>query len=278
MIVKKLTQIGLFSLIMTSALIAKPALSDSTSSSSDSITVSIEAPTIQSSQLPSSNYYVVNFKDRSGTASFSQTSNNTTYEYGGDLNVKVKDQWGGANETEYITQADGKTSFNLKISRQQKYFGFWWSAGDAANKIIFKKDGQEIAVFKTEDLVSFIKSSSVSNSSAYYGNPNPSFLNYKSGHKNEPFAYVNVFFNNKSFDEVVIQTLTTSGAKFESDNHTFAENKQVVRGLIVQGRIPDTDDDGLKDDVDPDPNDPDIDNDGLLDGNDPQPTISNIPD
>jgi hypothetical protein len=271
---KKLTAKTLITILVASTLVAqsstKKAVADNTNNST--ITVTIEAPTIQSSQLPNSNYYVVDFNDGSGTAGFSKTNNGTTYQYGGDLNVKIRDQWGGASGSNYITQADGKTSYNLKVSQDQRYFGFWWSAGDPANKIIFKNDGQEIAVFKTEDLVSFINSSGVNDSSAYYGNPNGGYGKKNTGHLAEPFAYVNVFFNDKVFDEVVVQTTTTSGAKFESDNHTFSATKQAVRGLVVQGTIPDTDDDGLKDNVDPNPTNPDVDDDGILDGNDPYPT------
>jgi hypothetical protein len=245
---------------------------DTNFANSGSIVVSIEAPTVQTSQLPSSNYYVVDFNDKSGTSGFSKTNNDTTYTYGGNLNVKSKDQWGGANETKYITQADGKTSFNVQISEDQQYFGFWWSAGDPFNKIIFKNDGQQVAVFRTENLVSFINNNSaVTNKSAYYGNPNPSYTNYNGGHKNEPFSYVNIFFNDQVFDEIVVQSTTTGGAKFESDNHTFSAIEQTVRGLIVEGTVPDSDDDGLKDNEDSEPNNPDRDGDGLQDGSDPYP-------
>jgi VCBS repeat-containing protein len=224
-------------ILIASSLASKPA------SANNALTVTLEAPRVQTSQVPAAGIYVVNFNDRLGTAGFTKTNGTTTYTYGGDLNVMNADQWGGASGSRYITQASGKNSFNVKVNQDQKYFGFWWSAGDAANKIIFKNDGQDVAVFETKDLTNFIKNSGIPNSSGscnssntantnqYCGNPNR--LNTSGGHNGEPFAYVNVFFNNEVYDEIVIQTLTTTGAKFESDNHTFSAQNQTVRGTTV---------------------------------------------
>ena len=234
------------------------------------ITVSIEAAKVQTSQLPNTNeYFVVDFNDRAtGKEGFSKTNNGTTYSYSSDLEVKTANQWGGAEGSKFITQAVKQSirSYTIKVDKDQKYFGFWWSAGDPYNQITFKKDGNEVAVFKTKDLVDFIKSSGVSDTDAYYGNP--AYNGSNSGHKNEPFSFVNIFFNDQEYDEIVVATLTEGGAAFESDNHTFSAIKQNIRGNVIQGVTPDADYDGLVDNLDPDPNDPDIDDDGLLDGND----------
>ncbi len=227
---------ALFGILMAS-LAFQPA------SANNALTVTIEAPRIQTPQVPAAGIYVVDFNDKSGTAGFTKTNGSTTYTYAGDLNVMAADQWGGANNSKYITQASGKNSFNVKVNQDQKYFGFWWSAGDPANKIVFKKNGQEVAVFETKDLTGFIKNSGIAGSSGscssnniantnlYCGNPNK--LNTAGGHNGEPFAYVNVFFDSGVYDEIVVQTLTTSGAKFESDNHTFSAQKQTLRGTSV---------------------------------------------
>ena len=230
--------------------------------------VSIEAPKVQTSQLPTtSNYYVVDFNDRLGTAGFSKTNNGTTYTYSSDLDVQEANQWGGSEGSRFITQAKKKSirSYNIKIDQAQKYFGFWWSAGDPYNQITFKKDGNEVAVFKTKDLVDFIKSSNVDDTEAYYGNP---AFSGGGGHKNEPFSFVNIFFNENEYDEIVVATLTEGGAAFESDNHTFSDTQQDIRGAVISGIAPDADYDGLVDTLDPDSSDPDVDDDGLLDGND----------
>ncbi|WP_036481000.1 cadherin-like domain-containing protein [Myxosarcina sp. GI1] len=216
---------------------------DESCSLSADIVVTIELPKTQTSQLSSNNYYVVDFNSLSGTAGFSKTNGTTTYQYNGGLEIKTRDQWGGANGSKYITQASGQRSYSLTVNQDQRYFGFWWSAGDAYNKITFKNDGKEVAVFKTEDLVNFINSSGVKDTQAYYGNPNGGYGN--NGHLKEPFSFVNLFFNDKAYDEIVVETLTGSGAKFESDNHTFSANKQLMRGIV----IPDTN-------LDLDPNNP----------------------
>ncbi|PSB09771.1 hypothetical protein C7B62_12030 [Pleurocapsa sp. CCALA 161] len=228
----------------TSTATTSSSNNSSSASVEKSITVTLEAPRTQASQLPAAGTYVVNFNEQSGTAGFTKTNGTTTYTYGGDLNVMNADQWGGADATKYITQADGKNSFNVKVNQDQRYFGFWWSAGDAANKIIFKNDGQDVTVFETKDLTKFIQNSGIAGSSGscngnntnntnqYCGNPNR--LNQSGGHNGEPFAYVNVFFNNQVYDEIVIQTLVTSGAKFESDNHTFSAANQTIRGTAVE--------------------------------------------
>ena len=236
------------------------------------ITVSIEAPGVLTSQLPSTeDYFVVDFNDQSGTESFSKTNIGTDYEYSSDLEVVNADQWGGADGTKYITQARSNNirSYTVKVSQNQKYFGFWWSAGDPYNQITFKKNGNEIAIFKTQDLVDFIKSSNVDNTEDYYGNP--SYNGSSTYHEGEPFSYVNVFFNDQEYDEIVVATLNKDSAAFESDNHTFSAVKQNIRGTVLQGVTPDADYDGLIDSLDPDPNNPDIDEDGLLDGNDQYP-------
>jgi hypothetical protein len=231
----KISSTTLLGILLTSVLASKPA------SANNALTVTIEAPGVQSTLAPSGTY-VVDFNNQSGTAGFNKTNGTATYTYGGDLAIKSQDQWGGANGSKYITQNNGKTSFNVKTNQDQKYFGFWWSAGDAANKIIFKNDGQDVAIFETKDLTSFINSSAISNTvrAAYKGNPNcasgsptPTPCGSSTGHKAEPFAYVNVYFNDEAYDEVVIQTLTTTGAKFESDNHTFSTVKPPVTGVNV---------------------------------------------
>ena len=168
-------------------LYTKAALSNE--SNGRGITVTIEAPSIQTSQLPNPDeYFVVDFNDLGGIDAFNVTNNNTIYSYGDDLAVINADQWGGANGSKFITQQilESIRSYSLTINEDQKYFGFWWSAGDAYNQITFKNDGEEVASFKTSDLVNFINNSGTVDTAAYKGNPTYSGDN--TGHLNEPFA------------------------------------------------------------------------------------------
>lgn len=214
----------------------------STNTDYEGIVVTIEEPVVQSTLLPDADeYFVIDFEDRDlNTSEFSKTHDGTTYTYDADLRISDHNQWGGANESKFITQKQLESirSYRIKVDKNQSYFGFWWSAGDAYNKITFKKNGKEVASFKTSDLVDFIEASAATNTADYYGNPNPSYLDFDGGHKNEPYAFVNVFFQNEPYDEIVVATLTEGGAAFESDNHTFAAKKQEIRGTIVLNSAP----------------------------------------
>ncbi|MEL6930081.1 MAG: Ig-like domain-containing protein [Cyanobacteria bacterium J06600_6] len=198
------------------------------------IVVSIEAPGITTSQIPETNdYYVVDFNSQSnGTDGFVKSHNNTTYTYSSDLEIKNANQWGGSEGSKFITQErlESIRSYKIEVNEDQKYFGFWWSAGDPHNKITFKKDGVNVAEFKTRDLVNFINSSDVTNTANYYGNPSWS---ESGGHENEPFSFVNIFFKQGSYDEIIVATLTEGGAAFESDNHTFSAEDLDIQGEVL---------------------------------------------
>ena len=217
------------------------------SSSGRGITVTIEAPKVQTTQLPNSNeYYVVDFNDQSGANAFSKTNNGTTYSYSSDLQVKKANQWGGANSSKFITQNQTQSagflpSFKLNVSEDQKYFGFWWSAGDSFNRISFKNNGEDVATFSTANLVEFIENSGIVTAVNYRGNPN--YQGAATGHLTQPFSFVNVFFNDGSvYDEIVITSLD-GGSAFESDNHTFSAIEQSLRGDIIPNNAPIANDD-----------------------------------
>ena len=236
----------IFSAIATATLIsaainvASSNMAIANEANNKGITVTIEEAGVQSSQLPvASEYYVVDFSDQSGTSAFDKTNGNTTYSYSNDLEVKEANQWGGADGSKFITQAvlQSIRSYSISVNEDQKYFGFWWSAGDPYNVITFKNDGVDVASFKTADLVDFINSFDSENSSAYFGKPG--YDGTETGHENEPYSFVNVFFNGDSaYDEIVVATMTEGGAAFESDNHTFSAVKQTPRGNPLPNLAP----------------------------------------
>ena len=223
--------------ILTTIGLASAAFSTSEEAETENaagIIVSIEAPEVQTSQLPeTSDYFVIDFDSQStGTNGFAKSNGNTTYTYSSDLEIKNANQWGGAGGSKFITQEAIQSirSYNISINEDQKYFGFWWSAGDPYNKITFKKDGAIVAEFKTQDLVNFINSSGVDNTGDYYGNPS---FDGDGGHQNEPYSFVNIFFKQGSYDEIVVATLTEGGAAFESDNHTFSTEDEDIIGIVL---------------------------------------------
>jgi len=237
-LVATLTVVGLLTLGLSKA--AFSTQDELENENAAGIIVSIEAPEVQTSKLPeTSDYFVVDFNSQStGTDGFSESNGTTTYTYSSNLEIKNANQWGGANGSKFITQKslDSIRSYTINVNEEQKYFGFWWSAGDPYNKITFKKDGVIVAEFKTEDLVNFINSSGVENTDSYYGNP---AFNSDGGHENEPFSFVNIFFKKGSYDQIVVATLTAGGAAFESDNHTFsAEDEDIIGQILPDATTP----------------------------------------
>ncbi|MFM7447257.1 MAG: PTPA-CTERM sorting domain-containing protein [Leptolyngbyaceae cyanobacterium] len=105
----------------------------------------------------------------------------------------------------------GPVTLALNIS--QKYFGLWWSAADAGNKIEFFKGGTSLYSFDTTALVSYVTSNP-----GYLGNPNPGVPSV-----NEYFAFVNFFAGTGTDFDRIVFTNSSAISFFESDNHTIAE-------------------------------------------------------
>lgn len=200
------------------------------------ILVTLEDAGVQTSQI-SSNNYVFDFNNPSfSSGGMTRTHAAITYTYEGNYTLSDANKWGGANLSRYIrTTPDVADCFRVLVDQDRKYFGFWWSAGDAYNKLTFKNDGVEVAVFVTEDLKNFIENTNTTDTSAYYGNPNGG---NNSASNQEPYSFVNIFFDdNVAYDEIIFETTTDNGASFESDNHTFSTSSD-PRGNRVTNDAP----------------------------------------
>lgn len=200
------------------------------------ILVTLEDAGVQTPQI-SSNNYVFDFNSPSfSSGGMTRTHAAITYTYEGNYSLSDADKWGGANLSKYIhTTPDVADCFRVLVDQDRKYFGFWWSAGDAYNKLTFKNDGVEVAVFVTEDLKNFIENTNTTDTSAYYGNPNGG---NNSASNQEPYSFVNIFFgDNVAYDEIIFETTTDNGASFESDNHTFSTSSD-PRGNRVTNDAP----------------------------------------
>jgi len=155
------------------------------------------------------------------------------------LNVLRADQYGGAPSdaqpkgTNYSVQGVGSSvkATTLTLNTPSSYFGFYWSAGDGANKLQFFNAGKLVAEFTTASLLSNLPKD-------YYGNPLNRSLN-----RGEPYAFIN-FYGDQStqWDQVVLTNASTSG--FESDNYTSrvaawsAEADGEIKGtpvVVVEG-------------------------------------------
>jgi hypothetical protein len=128
------------------------------------------------------------------------------------------------NGTNYLSVNDvGVTT--LKLNTDAAYFGAWWSAGDAFNKLEFFKGATLIGSFTNANLLSALPSS-------YFGNP-VTTINV-GANLPEPYAYINFFASDSAskFDTVVFSNLG-GGTNFESDNHAISVDLQPPIGIPV---------------------------------------------
>lgn len=200
----------------------------------EAITISIEDPTVQSYPI-TDDVFIVDFNNQTlGNDGFNLSNGDISYTYSNELAITASNVYGGANSSQFITNSTLEGNYNISINQKQKYFGFWWSAGDPYNKITFKNDGNVVAVLQTEDIVNYINNiDDVNLQSAYKGNPNGGNHQWS---LEEIYTFVNVFFNKngEAYDEIVVEIMPNdTEAKFESDNHTFSVSAQEIRGNIV---------------------------------------------
>jgi hypothetical protein len=147
---------------------------------------------------------------------------------GKKMAVIAADDYGGANNSQYMYVGNRRTGdalvVTLDLSTPRNYFGFWWSAGDASNRLSLYSGGLLIATFQTSDITTMLATSPIYAldgvtsylSSQYKGNPNTGpYSGHASG---ESFAYVNLVATGFAFDKIVFDNNGTSG--FENDNHS----------------------------------------------------------
>lgn len=152
-----------------------------------------------------------------GNLSSSGLLANGTYTKTGNAQVKPDDVWGGSG-SKYL-QINGTTSLvNLSLTNASRYVGFWWGAGDPANKLkLYAQCGGtevKLAEFTTADVLSLLSSTNV------VANDGVSYLSSsyrRSNAGNEPFAYINVQLNDSNY---FFTRIEVGGGGFELDNLT----------------------------------------------------------
>ncbi|MBR8837889.1 MAG: PEP-CTERM sorting domain-containing protein [Stigonema ocellatum SAG 48.90 = DSM 106950] len=151
--------------------------------------------------------------------------------------IENADQYGGANgggqyfdvdtkRSNDNNQTNNQTVSTLKLNSPQKYFGLWWSAGDANNVLTFLSNGKVVETMTTAQVVDYI--ATLANKSDYYGNPNST---NHTADNTEPFAFINFYDLSGTFNEVQFTNVGKTG--FESDNHTVATGFKRVTGNVV---------------------------------------------
>ena len=134
------------------------------------------------------------------------------------VQINPADVYGGAGGSGNYIVAFGNTPYTLTLTADPikdpqgiNYFGYWLSALDAGNQVVFYKEGVEVGALTPADVIA-----KLGTSGPYYGNPNAPFQGGDSG---EPYAFINFYDMSGTFDQVVFTEIRRSAA-MESDNHT----------------------------------------------------------
>ncbi|MGC1105035.1 MAG: PEP-CTERM sorting domain-containing protein [Candidatus Acidiferrales bacterium] len=217
--------------IATFAVTALAALSLlGTAARADNIVVTYGAPGVQTPDSA-----IMSGATVLGTETFStQTPGyggfTTTYGTGGAITgtyssgayIHEPSQYGGAGGTGQFVDAIGGTSgYTITLTTSSgtpgvNYFGYWLSALDAGNELVFLENGTQVGTFTPADLIAALGPCTGSN--PYCGNPNAAFLGQDSA---QPYAFVNFVDTTGYFNEIEVFEDPDVGS-YESDNHTVA--------------------------------------------------------
>jgi hypothetical protein len=142
-----------------------------------------------------------------------------------NVDIRNADQYGGAGGNTRYAEVDG-AAYTLTLSTSDNspltYFGYWLSALDRGNQLTFYKGLSlvPVATITPSDVLGRTGSCpNVNNAyNPYCGNPNDPLATRRN--KGEPYAFINVYFDNgDSFDRIVF-TESPDVGDYESDNHT----------------------------------------------------------
>ncbi len=160
--------------------------------------------------------FTATFVNASGITITGNYTADATAQSGTNLINSAANQYGGAGLAgSYPQLFQGSYTINLTTSGAPgvNYFGLWISALDAQNALSFYSGNNLLLAFTPTQMLAVINGRS--DRTSYFGNPNNQTLNTA-----EPYAFVNFFATDGTFDRVVFSNV--GGTAFESDNHTVA--------------------------------------------------------
>lgn len=152
------------------------------------------------------------------------------------------DQYGGAGGIGKYLAVKGDT-ITITLTGEQKYLGFWWSAGDNTNNIkFFDRSGNVLASFSTSTLMDFLNRSTAPSwvtaidgqqypKLSYYGNPNPP----AGRNSNEPYAYMNLILEGTP---LLFGKVEITGNNFELDNFAVVRALDISTTWVDLNQIP----------------------------------------
>ncbi len=133
------------------------------------------------------------------------------------VQIHSADQYGSAGGTGNYAVAFNGTPYSItltadpvKVPGGVNYFGYYLSALDGGNLVQFFRAGVLVGQLDPSGVLARIGSKP-----AYFGNPDAPFKGQNGG---QPYAFINFFDTNGTFDTVKFSQ--TTGGGYELDNHT----------------------------------------------------------
>jgi hypothetical protein len=204
--------------LASAILIAAPA-------AAVTVTVSYENAGVQTAASTSFDFLGVETFEAAMTGS-GQTYNTS---FGGseisgqytNLRVDGANQYGSAGGAgNHAVAPAGGAGYELTLSTARtegvNYFGYWLSALDAGNVLEFYKAGNLLYTFNPTNVITSIGGCNPQ-PQPYCGNPNDASPRRV---LHEQFAFVNIYFEDDTFDKIKFYESAGAGGNYESDNHT----------------------------------------------------------
>lgn len=182
-----------------------------------------------------------NFESRTVGAFSNFTSSTINGSYSltaGTASIQANNIYGGFEEGKQLAVNPQTGRITLTLDAPVRYFGFYFTAGDAANNIDLYNGPTLMLSFSTGTLISLLPNTptatitaingSVYNTRDYYGQPSTGSNN------SEAYAYLHFIANGATtFNRVVLSQITTASAIFENDNHSVRTTAPAVPGSLV---------------------------------------------
>lgn len=178
-------------------------------------------------------------------STFNSGTINGTYSLtSGTANIQANNIYGGFEEGNQLSVNPQTGRVTLTLNEPARYFGFYFTAGDASNNIDLYDGVTLVKSFSTGTLINLLPNNPTSTikaingstylTQAYYGQPSTN------ANSNEAYAYLHFIANGDSkFNRVVLSQLTTATAIFENDNHSVRTTAPVIPGTLVAVPEPD---------------------------------------
>jgi hypothetical protein len=201
-----------FTLITTTGLLAIAAQA--------AIVVTAEAPGVQ--QTTQAGSHLVETFDESGLPAPGNALGayaSPIGNYSAGAAMVGADAYGGSNQTQYVSigaQQNSGLSYSLSFLSPQTYFGFYWAAGDAQNKVEFFNGATSLGSYTIGQIIT-----DLSLGSGYNGNPNTGV------NQGEKYVFLN-FNSDGPMTQVSFTNNNSTATGFETDNHTILDDSVVI--------------------------------------------------